>query len=104
MVRKADTRIPQERQARRTLQQMQPGYERQPVLTLHRPVMADGPCPLCERFNCDPSNCPPASAVPAPATASTEMQCAVCGGRFGVTATPYPAVSWTCSACQNLGY
>ncbi|MET8824175.1 hypothetical protein ABZX04_38470, partial [Streptomyces rochei] len=27
--------------ARRTLQEMAPGYERQPVLTLYRPVMAD---------------------------------------------------------------
>ncbi|MFD5572747.1 hypothetical protein [Streptomyces cadmiisoli] len=40
LVHEADARIPQERRARRTLQEMAPGYERQPVLILHRPVMA----------------------------------------------------------------
>ncbi|MEU9678722.1 hypothetical protein AB0D92_35160 [Streptomyces parvus] len=45
------------RQARRTLQEMNPGYVRQPVLILHRPTM--GQCPLCERFNCGGHDCPP---------------------------------------------
>ncbi|MFJ1799027.1 hypothetical protein [Streptomyces sp. NPDC088180] len=46
------------RRARRTLQEMAPGYYRQPVLILHRPVMG-GQCPLCERFNCPGHDCPP---------------------------------------------
>ncbi|MFE1545517.1 hypothetical protein ACFW61_34375 [Streptomyces microflavus] len=46
------------RRARRTLQEMAPGYDRQPVLILHRPVMG-GQCPLCERFNCPGHDCPP---------------------------------------------
>ncbi|MEU6709592.1 hypothetical protein [Streptomyces wuyuanensis] len=66
-VREADARIPAERRTRRTLQEMLPGYERQPLLTLYRPVMADDACPLCGSWSCDPSNCPPASAVPASA-------------------------------------
>ncbi|MEU0102941.1 hypothetical protein [Streptomyces sp. NPDC006267] len=45
------------RRARRTLQEMAPGYVRQPVLILHRPVM--GQCPLCLRFNCGGHDCPP---------------------------------------------
>ncbi|WP_243460420.1 hypothetical protein [Streptomyces sp. M54] len=45
------------RRARRTLQEMAPGYKRQPVLILHRPVM--GQCPLCERWNCGGHDCPP---------------------------------------------
>ncbi|MFC9035419.1 hypothetical protein [Streptomyces arboris] len=45
------------RRARRTLQEMAPGYDRQPVLILHRPVM--GQCPLCERWNCGGHDCPP---------------------------------------------
>lgn len=45
------------RRARRTLQEMNPGYVRQPVLILHRPTM--GQCPLCERFNCGGHDCPP---------------------------------------------
>lgn len=45
------------RRARRTLQEMAPGYVRQPVLILHRPVM--GQCPLCERWNCPGHDCPP---------------------------------------------
>lgn len=65
IVREADARIPDDRRARRTLQEMAPGFERQPVLTLHRPVMADDACPLCGRWLCDPSNCPPASVAPA---------------------------------------
>ncbi|MEV6439842.1 hypothetical protein [Streptomyces anulatus] len=46
------------RGARRTLQEMAPGYVRQPVLNLlYRPVM--GQCPLCERWNCPGHDCPP---------------------------------------------
>lgn len=45
------------RRARRTLQEMAPGYDRQPVLILHRLVM--GQCPLCERYNCPGHDCPP---------------------------------------------
>ncbi|MFK0120771.1 hypothetical protein [Streptomyces sp. NPDC090994] len=104
LVGEADARIPAERRIRRTLQEMVPGYERQPVLVLHRPVMADDSCPLCGRWDCDPANCPPASAAPAPATAGTTLQCEVCGGRFG--AAPAPAgtgTAWVCSACQHLG-
>ncbi|WP_224297383.1 hypothetical protein [Streptomyces olivaceus] len=64
MARETDSRVPTERRARRTLQEMAPGYERQPVLVLHRPVMGDGWCPLCERYNCDPSKCPPSGVAP----------------------------------------
>ncbi|MEU4655105.1 hypothetical protein AB0G32_14395 [Streptomyces sp. NPDC023723] len=100
----ADARIPAERRARRTLQEMMPGYERQPVLVLHRPVMADDSCPLCHRWNCDPATCPPSSATPVPARAGTGMQCDMCGGVFGaVPARPGTATAWTCSACQRLG-
>ncbi|MFC8705908.1 hypothetical protein ACFUIV_27535 [Streptomyces anulatus] len=45
------------RRARRTLQEMAPGYVRQPVLILHRPTM--GQCPLCERWNCPGHDCLP---------------------------------------------
>jgi hypothetical protein len=110
MVRQSDAGIPAERRARRTLQEMLPGYERQPVLVLHRPMMADDACALCGRWNCDPNNCPPASVAPEPATADGGMQCDVCGGVFGVLPAPadmqatVPApTAWTCSACQNLG-
>ncbi|WP_236260701.1 hypothetical protein [Streptomyces tendae] len=109
MVREADTRVPTGRRARRTLQEMLPGHERQPVLTLHRPVMADDACPLCGRFNCDPSKCPPSSLAPAlaPATPRSEMQCDRCGGVFGVapmpTGTRVVPTAWTCDACQALG-
>ncbi|MCO8303591.1 hypothetical protein [Streptomyces sp. RKCA744] len=87
MVREADTRIPDGRRARRTLQEMMPGYERQPVLTLHRPAMADmadDACPLCGRWACTGSDCPPSSTVPTatPATASGGGQCSRCGGWF----------------------
>ncbi|MFF9757427.1 hypothetical protein ACF1FC_32450 [Streptomyces sp. NPDC014344] len=64
MVREADARIPDGRRARRTLQEMVPGYTRQPVLTLHRPVMADDACPLCGRWNCTGSDCPPGVTPP----------------------------------------
>ncbi|MFK4123539.1 hypothetical protein [Streptomyces longwoodensis] len=62
MVREADARVPAGRTARRTVQEMAPGYVRQPVLILHRPVMADDACPLCGRWSCDPSSCPPGAA------------------------------------------
>ncbi|MGW7594548.1 hypothetical protein [Streptomyces rubiginosohelvolus] len=65
MVREADSRIPAEHRVRRTLQEMLPHYERQPLLVLHRPTM--DMCPLCERFNCSGSDCPPPSVAPAPA-------------------------------------
>ncbi|MFC8247587.1 hypothetical protein [Streptomyces chartreusis] len=91
MVRESDARIPAERRARRTLQEMLPGYERQPVLVLHRPVMADGPSP-------------------APVMTGGGMQCDVCQGWFGVLPSPAGTqatvsapTAWTCSACQNLG-
>ncbi|MFI9019483.1 hypothetical protein ACIGZI_36245 [Streptomyces griseus] len=47
------------RRARRTLQQMIPGYTRQPVLTLHRPGMADDACGICGRWSCGGHDCPP---------------------------------------------
>ncbi|GGU66414.1 hypothetical protein [Streptomyces daghestanicus] len=110
LVDEADARIPADRRTRRTLQEMMPGYERQPVLVLHRPVMAaepdepDEPCFLCGRWGCDPSTCPPASTAPAPVTAGTTLQCAVCGGRFGTVPTPAgTGTAWVCSACQRLG-
>ncbi|WP_257140462.1 hypothetical protein [Streptomyces sp. or3] len=46
------------RRARRTLQEMAPGYIRQPVLTLYRPAMADDACGLCHRWNCGGHDCP----------------------------------------------
>ncbi|MFB6961176.1 hypothetical protein ACFCYB_30260 [Streptomyces sp. NPDC056309] len=90
MVRESDARIPEGRRARRTLQEMMPGYERLPVLTLHRPVMADDACPLCGRWSCTGSDCPPSDIVPAatpitapaPTTASGGGQCSQCGGWF----------------------
>lgn len=47
------------RRARRTLQEMAPGYTRQPVLILHRPAMADDACGICGRWNCGGHDCPP---------------------------------------------
>ncbi|MFD5473366.1 hypothetical protein [Streptomyces sp. NPDC127105] len=88
MAREADARIPDGRRARRTLQEMMPGYQRQPVLTLHRPVMADDACPLCGRWNCPGTDCPPSGTAPTgapaatPATASGGGQCSQCGGWF----------------------
>ncbi|MFF4918882.1 hypothetical protein [Streptomyces tendae] len=111
MVREADTRISTASRARRTLQEMLPGYERQPVLTLHRPAMADDACPLCGSWNCDPSKCPPGVApAPAPTAPRNEMQCDRCGGVFGTAPMPTAAqgprlapTAWTCDACQALG-
>ncbi|MEU5397350.1 hypothetical protein [Streptomyces tibetensis] len=113
MVDESDARIPTERRVRRTLQEMAPGYERQPVLTLHRPVMADDACPLCGRWSCSGSDCPPSSLAPAPASPVTGsgMQCDVCGGTFGAApstagmqGTVSAPTAWTCSACQSIGY
>lgn len=110
MAREADSRVPTERRTRRTLQEMAPGYERQPVLVLHRPVM-DGWCPLCESFSCDPSNCPRSGVAPTPTpvTTSGSWQCDRCGGWFGAAPAPQsgargtvPApTAWTCDACRN---
>ncbi|MEV7084172.1 hypothetical protein AB0N88_37425 [Streptomyces sp. NPDC093516] len=118
MVREADARVPEGRRARRTLQEMAPGYQRQPVLTLHRSVMAEA-CPLCLRWNCKGSDCPPSGAAPAPTAPTASAvpvvtgggwQCDQCGGWFGVTAElpapasvrPAPVTAWTCSACSAL--
>lgn len=46
------------RRVRRTLQEMAPGYVRQPVLILHRPVMSDDACGLCHRWGCTGHDCP----------------------------------------------
>jgi hypothetical protein len=51
MVRQADDRVPGDLRARRTLQEMVPGYERQPVLVLHRPRMNDA-CAICGVWSC----------------------------------------------------
>ncbi|MFD3820158.1 hypothetical protein ACFWRZ_34290 [Streptomyces rubiginosohelvolus] len=45
------------RRARRTLQEMIPGYTRQPVLNLLSPPAMEQ-CPLCLRFNCAGHDCP----------------------------------------------
>ncbi|MET9957112.1 hypothetical protein ABZ135_36930 [Streptomyces sp. NPDC006339] len=88
------------RRARRTLQEMAPGYTRQPVLTLYRPAMANDACPLCTRWSCDGTNCP-AGAAPAPTAAATVAaasgQCQHCGAWFE---------DWnggTCDACRMAG-
>lgn len=60
------------RQARRTLDQMMPGYTRQPVLILHRPRMANDACPLCGKWQCDPAKCP-SGAVPATSAVRTPV-------------------------------
>ncbi|MFJ4717462.1 hypothetical protein [Streptomyces sp. NPDC088785] len=102
MVREADTRVPTERRARRTLQEMAPDYQRQPVLTLHRPTMADDACVLCERWNCNPTTCclpPGAAAQTAPPRSGGGWQCEVCGGVFGAA----PVTEWTCGACIAVG-
>ncbi|MEU6664260.1 hypothetical protein [Streptomyces sp. NPDC046821] len=105
MVRHADARIPVGRKARRTLQEMAPGYERQPVLILHRPTMADDACVLCGRWNCNPANCPPQASTPAPAPVTGGgQQCDQCGGVFGaVPGPPATLTAWTCGTCLALG-
>ncbi|WP_051721791.1 hypothetical protein [Streptomyces albidoflavus] len=87
VIRQQDAAIPTHRRAPRTLAEMkarlgtaQPGYERQPVLVLHRPTMQEDPCPLCDRWNCNPANCPPAGLAPANARSAQASSCGVCGG------------------------
>ncbi|MFB8030614.1 MULTISPECIES: hypothetical protein [unclassified Streptomyces] len=88
------------RQARRTLGEMDPSYERQPVLLLTGPLTflsADDACPLCLRWNCGGgSDCLPPSAAPAPAENSGQLQCDRCSVWFGFT-------GWTCPACLAVG-
>ncbi|MER5988849.1 hypothetical protein [Streptomyces sp. NPDC001787] len=64
------------RHARRTLAEMAPGYERQPILRLTRPLVfrssdemraADEPCLFCGRWLCPGCS----GTAPAPATAHT---------------------------------
>ncbi|HEY9327063.1 MAG TPA: hypothetical protein VIS09_02290 [Streptomyces sp.] len=88
------------RQARRTLAEMAPGYERQPVLVLTRQLAfrsADDACPLCGYWTC---RCGSAAHEPGllPATQNT-LQCDQCGGRFSF----FPATGWTCDACKAIG-
>ncbi|MFE1519573.1 hypothetical protein ACFW9I_22585 [[Kitasatospora] papulosa] len=80
------------RQTRRILAEMAPGYDRQPVLLLTRPLnfrSADDACPLCGYWTC---RC--GGVAPAPECNGT-LQCDQCGGRFGYT-------GWTCDACKQL--
>ncbi|MFJ2629975.1 hypothetical protein ACIO6T_43310 [Streptomyces sp. NPDC087532] len=54
------------RRARRTLAEMAPGYDRQPILYLTRPLtMADDACVLCGRWNCNGTCYAPAPALAA---------------------------------------
>ncbi|MGA5430684.1 hypothetical protein ACPCVL_28295 [Streptomyces koyangensis] len=90
VIRQQDAAIPAHRRAPRTLAEMkarlvrlgaaQPGYERQPVLVLHRPTMQDDARPLCLRWNCNPANCPPAGAAPANARSARCGSCGICTG------------------------
>ncbi|MFD7980220.1 hypothetical protein [Streptomyces sp. NPDC059071] len=58
----ADTKV--SRPARRTLAEMVPGFERQPMLTLYRPTFSnDTPCLFCDRWTC-PGNCGGFAPVP----------------------------------------
>ncbi|MEF9915692.1 hypothetical protein RJT17_37280 [Streptomyces sp. P5-A9] len=81
------------RQTRRTLAEMDPGYQRQPVLLLARPLTfrsANDACPLCGFWKC---RC--GGIAPAPAESSGQLQCDQCSGWFGFT-------GWTCPACKQL--
>lgn len=87
VIRQQDAAIPAHRRAPRTLAEMtarldvaQPGYERQPVLLLHRPTMQEDRCPLCSRWKCIPADCPPAGIAPANARSAQASSCNVCGG------------------------
>ncbi|MFH8797566.1 hypothetical protein [Streptomyces sp. NPDC017941] len=99
------------RRARRTLHEMAPGYERQPVLVLHRPVMtdnqssptprqgADDACPLCGYWNCRCAQIlsPAAADTAAPPAAIGSGQCNRCGMWFE---------DWNggiCDACLAVG-
>ncbi|MFE5614103.1 hypothetical protein [Streptomyces sp. NPDC056524] len=55
------------RPARRTLKQMNPGYERQPILLLAPNVAFDERCPNCDRWLC-PGNCQQFAPAPSAAT------------------------------------
>ncbi|MFF4249463.1 hypothetical protein ACFYY2_34115 [Streptomyces sp. NPDC001822] len=82
------------RRARRTLPEMAPGYERQPVLLLTRPLTfrsADDACPLCGLWTCACGG-----IAPAPTENSGQLQCDRCSGWFGYT-------GWTCGACLAVG-
>ncbi|MDX3433890.1 hypothetical protein PV664_33955 [Streptomyces sp. ME01-18a] len=81
------------RRTRRTLAEMDPGYQRQPVLLLTRPLTfrsANDACPLCGFWKC---RC--GGVAPAPAESSGQLQCDQCSGWFGFT-------GWTCPACKQL--
>ncbi|GGZ18452.1 hypothetical protein [Streptomyces nitrosporeus] len=81
------------RRSRRTLAEMMPGYDRQPVLRLVRPLefkRADEACPLCGYWTCRCSG-----IAPAPTENSGQLQCDTCGTWFGYA-------GWTCSACMAL--
>lgn len=87
VIRQQDAAIPAHRRAPRTLAEMtarlrtaQPGFERQPVLVLHRTTMRGDACPLCLRWNCNPANCPPAGAAPANARSARCGSCGLCDG------------------------
>ncbi|MFD4096687.1 hypothetical protein ACFWQ9_29540 [Streptomyces albidoflavus] len=87
VIRQQDAAIPAHRRAPRTLAEMkarlgaaQPGYERQPVLVLHRPTMKEDACPLCGLWECNPANCPPAGVTPANSHSARGSSCGVCGG------------------------
>ncbi|MFD6275056.1 hypothetical protein ACFWFI_05710 [Streptomyces sp. NPDC060209] len=80
------------RRARRTLAEMMPDHDRQPVLLLTRPLTfrsADEACGLCGFWKCRCGGV-------APAPESNTLQCDTCSGRFGFT-------GWTCPACKALG-
>ncbi|MFF9914809.1 hypothetical protein [Streptomyces sp. NPDC013457] len=104
MAREGDARATRVGQrTRRTLQEMIPGFVRQPVLILRRPEMADDACPLCLRWGCNGTDCPPAAVIPPPAAATmappaaTSGQCQICSGRFE---------GWNggvCDACRATG-
>ncbi|MDV9189779.1 hypothetical protein R6L23_16410 [Streptomyces sp. SR27] len=84
-------------QARRSLGEMDPGYTRQPLLTLHRPEMADDACPLCLRWRCNGTNCLPTALAPTATPQSAAGQCSRCGGWFE---------GWNggvCDACTAAG-
>ncbi|GGZ29531.1 hypothetical protein [Streptomyces nitrosporeus] len=69
------------RQARRTLAEMDPGYQRQPVLLLARPL------------DFRPTDeAPQTLAAP---LSNSGQQCDTCGTWFGYA-------GWTCAACQQL--
>ncbi|MEU9998105.1 hypothetical protein [Streptomyces sp. NPDC050848] len=54
------------RPARRTLAEMAPGYQRQPLLRLVPHVAFDQPCIVCEKWLC-PGNCQQFASAPAAA-------------------------------------